>query len=97
MFQAGASVASMVTKWVFRFGFIMATIVAFVVLLNMAFSMVLVGLNFSVVADVLHMIQLWLPFNLNVLIAWVLASSVAYVTYRLAVLAFAYVTRLVSD
>lgn len=97
MFSAATQVAAQVAKWTFRFGFVMAGITAFIILLNIAFSMVFAALNFGVVGDILHMIQLWLPFNLNVLIVWILTTSVAYVSYRLAVIAIAYMSRLISD
>lgn len=97
MVEAATFAIIQVAKWTFRFGFIMAGITTFIIVLNIAFSMVFVALNFGVVGDVLHLIQLWLPFNLNVLIAWVLTTSVAYVAYRLAVISIAYMNRLISN
>lgn len=97
MVEAATSVAIQVAKWTFRFGFIAAGITAFLILLNVALSLMFVAMNYSVVGDLLSLIQLWLPFNLNAVMGWVVTSSMFYVAYRLAVIAIAFMNRLISD
>lgn len=83
-------------RMVFRSGVILAGITAFVMLLGFAFSFVAVSLNASVIGDLLALIQMWLPFNLGPLMAWLVTASVLYVAYRLSVVAVNYMSRFIS-
>lgn len=97
MVSAATQVAIEVAKWIFRLGFIVAGVVAFVVLLNLGLSFFFVALNATVLADLFALLQMWLPFNLNALLGWVVAASAAYIVYRLAVIAIAYLNKLIGD
>lgn len=97
MFEAASAVAIQATKWTFRFGFIAAGVTAFIIVLNLGLSLVFVQLNGNVLSDLLGFIQLWLPFNLNTLLAWLMSATVAYFIYRLSVVAIAYMDKLISD
>lgn len=85
-----------VLKWTFRVTFILAGIFAFVVVLNLATSMIFVSLNQNALSDVFAMIQIWLPFNLNVVLVWLIAASTAYITYKLSIMAITWLNRLLG-
>lgn len=97
MVSAATQVAITVAKWVFRFGFILASITAFLVVLTLAFSFVFITLNGNVLTDLFLMIQMWLPFNLNVLLSWLITISVVYITYRISVVTLLFIDRLLRD
>lgn len=94
--QAGVQIAIVVLKWVFRIGFILAGITALIGLLTLAYGMITVAINFSVLGDLLSLIQLWLPFNLNAVFGWLGTATVTYVAYRLSVAAINYSSRLLD-
>lgn len=97
MVSAATQVAITVAKWVFRFGFILASIVAFLVVLTLAFSFVFITLNGNVLTDLFLFVQMWLPFNLNVLLSWLITISLIYVTYRISVIVILYIDKLLRD
>lgn len=96
MFASAGEIVAMFLKWAFRLGVIVAGVTAFVMLLGFALSFVAVSLNASVVGDLLALIQMWLPFNLGPLMAWLVTASVLYVAYRLSVVAVNYMSRFTS-
>lgn len=60
-------------------------------LITIVSSALMIALNFGVINDVIGLIQMWLPFNLGVVILWILTASFAFLTYRLSVLAVSYI------
>lgn len=80
--------ATSILKLGLKYSYVLAMVVAFITLLNLTISWIFVGLNFSVVADLLYLTQMWLPFNLTPLIAWLNVMATAYLTYRLYLLGF---------
>lgn len=85
-----------VLKWSIRIAFVLSGIFAFIIILNLSISLIFVTLNQSVLGDLFAIIQLWLPFNLNVLLAWLLAASTAYISYKLAVMSISWVNRVIG-
>lgn len=96
MINGITTIAVEATKWAFRLGFIAAGIAATVILLNFAFGLVFVALNGNVLSDLFALVQLWLPFNLNSILSWLIVAVVFYVVYRLSVIAVNYVSRLTA-
>lgn len=74
-----------------KIAFYAISIFALTVILTIVLSAIMVGLNFGVINDIVAIIQMWLPFNLGVIIAWLLTVSLAYLAYRLSVIAINYV------
>lgn len=91
-----AEAAVQFLKIAVRISFVFAGILAFIMLLNFAYGFVFVTLNQNVLSDLFVMVQAWTPFNLGVLLSWIVASSTIYMTYRLTVASIAYVSRLVG-
>lgn len=85
-----------IIKWVVRIGFVGAMIMTFTLFLNLIISLFAVTLNFGVLSDIMALVQLWLPFNLSVVIVWITTATFAYLTYRLAVFAYSFLNSLVG-
>jgi len=82
---------------VIKTGFWSSVVIVFITLLTLILSLVLISLNGSVVMDLYYMIQLWLPFNLNVILTWIITLVLAYTVYRLALWAFIFVGELLRS
>lgn len=79
--------ATTIFKLTIKFGFFVGVVASFVILLNLAMSMVFVTLNGNVLSDLFGLVQIGLPFNLSALLGWLTTILVLYVTYRLALYA----------
>lgn len=90
-------IAVAVLKWLIRMSIVIAGIFSFVAVLNIATSMILVNLNQNVLTDIFAVIQIWLPFNLNVLLLWLIASSTAFILYRLSLASIIWINRLIGE
>lgn len=79
-------------RWTITIPFILAAIFAFIAIINLMISLVGVTMNQSVLGDLFAMIQMWLPFNLDSLLWWFVTAAVLYVTYKLAISGYNFVT-----
>jgi len=86
-----------IARWGIRIGFISAAVIAFTVFLNYIFQLLLVTLNGNVLTDIFAMIQVWLPFDLNVILLWFTTAVVLYVGYLLTIQAFKFLDMLIKD
>lgn len=86
-----------ILKWTAKAGFVLASIVAFIGLLNFGISMIRIGLNGSVVGDLFGLMQIWLPFNMGSLLVWLVTASGLYIAYRLTIIAFSYVETFIKS
>lgn len=84
-------------KWGIRFTFVMSMVVLFIVLLNIMISFVGVALNGSVLLDLLYLVQMWLPFNLNPLLVWLSTAVTAFIAYRLSIFAYNFINGLLAE
>lgn len=75
-------------KWSLKLGYALAMIALFVIFLGLGVSAIGVALNFSVLFDILYLVQMWLPFNLSPVIAWLFTSVTAYLAWRVAIIGF---------
>jgi len=85
-----------VVKFVIKsmlFGFVATS---FVVVAIMLISSITVMLNQSALTDVLYIIDMWLPFNLTVLISWLISGSIIFLTYRLAVFSYRLIAEFIN-
>lgn len=82
--------------WGIRLGVVATSIFAFIVVLNLAFQLLFVTLNQNVLSDLFAMIQMWLPFNLNVVLSWFVTALIAYSFYRLSKVAYQYLDDLIK-
>lgn len=88
MWEAAVGGGIQAVKWSLKLGYALAMIALLVIFLGIGVSALGVALNFSVLFDLLYLIQMWLPFNLAPIIAWLFSSVAAYLTWRLSLLGF---------
>ena len=81
-------VAVAVLKWTFRAAFIIAVAIGLGVFISVIVNSLIVGYNLSVLADIFALIQIWLPFNLNIVLLWLTVSASAFIVYKLAALSY---------
>lgn len=89
-------VAVQVIKWLVRFGFVMAAAGLFIGLFAIGSSIILQGVNGGALSDVIGLVNMWMPFNLSVMMFWLFTAASAYFLYRFALLALVWVHRLVG-
>lgn len=77
-----------VLKWTFRATFVMAVVITVGALLSIVLSYMIIGFNMSVLADIFAIIQIWLPFNLNIVLLWLATASTAYLAFRIGMVSF---------
>jgi len=78
-------------------GFWASVVIVFIALVTIIISGILVSLNGTVLMDLFYMTQMWLPFNLNVILTWAITITVAYFVYRVALWAFTFVGELLRS
>lgn len=73
-----------VAIWSIKASFFTALVLSFLAMLAIITSYLIVGFNLGVISDIYAIIQLWLPFNLNIIFVWITIAATAYFSYRLA-------------
>lgn len=86
-----------VLKFVARFVFVFAAVVAFITLLTVSTSFVFASINQGAFGDVFAIVSMWTPFNLTVLMAWAVTASTAYIGYRLSLTAMIWANRFLQS
>lgn len=77
-----------IAKWALTLAFIITISVAVLALMAIIASYMIIGFNMNVLTDIMSLIQMWLPFNLNVIMAWIAIAGTAYLAYLLSLKAF---------
>lgn len=77
-----------IAKWALKISFFSAIAIALMILLGVVTSYMVVGFNTSILNDIFAVIQIWLPFNLNILLVWLSVAATAYLTFRLSLMIF---------
>jgi len=90
-------VVRQIINLVVKVGFWASIIFTFVPLLTLIISGVLIALDGSVITDLYYMLQIWLPFNLNVILLWTFALVLAFSIYWLAVKVYTLLLLLLKD
>lgn len=80
-------IVMLVINGFFKFGFILTWVGATIALLLYAISFIMTPISGSVLGDMALIIQMWLPFNFNVVLAWVVTGLTIYFSYRIAIFA----------
>lgn len=81
-------VALAVARWTIKASFFTAVVLAVIVISGIMIAYLVIGFNTSVLADIFALIQIWLPFNLNILLVWLGVIATAYFAYRLSLMAY---------
>lgn len=77
-----------VVKWALIVALVITVMLSLTGIVFFIYSGIGVALNASAVSDILYTIQMWLPFNLGPVIAWIFTIVNMYLIYRIAVLVF---------
>jgi len=79
-----------------RVGFWASIIFTFLPILVLLVSTILLALNGSVISDIYWMAQVWLPFNFNVVLLWLLTLVTAFALWWIAQKLYALLNQLVA-
>lgn len=93
MLGAGANIGITSFKWGIKITYAFAMTAFFIVFLGLAISSVNVLLNDSIVLDLLYLIQMWLPFNINPMFSWLFMATTAYFAFRLSAIGYSILHR----
>jgi hypothetical protein len=93
MWGALISLFKIMTKMVF----VLAVIFAFVALLGIVVSAMSVTVNNNVLQDVYSIVSIWMPFNLNVMILWLVTAALVYIMYRLTWVGLTFINNLLRE
>lgn len=83
-------------KWAVKIGPVLGAITAYIIIINIAIAGMFAGFNAGAFTDVFAMVSMWLPFDLNVIMLWIVSTSVAYMSYRMAWVGVSWINRLMS-
>lgn len=92
-----AETALNVFKIILKSSFFLSAILAMFAMLTYAIGLIGVTLNQSVLADLLALIQLWLPFNLYPLIGWFVFATIGWIYVRLCLYALSMVNNFLNS
>lgn len=81
-------IAVLLLKWTFRLAFLIALALGLTAMIALIVNYMVVGYNQSVLGDIFSLIQIWLPFNLNIVLLWLTLAASAFVIYKLASLSY---------
>lgn len=82
-------VAVSIFKSIVKVGALVAVISGLIVMLTVIVSGINVLLNKTVIMDLLSMVQVWAPFNLDPIILWLGTSVSLFMVYRMSLTAYA--------
>lgn len=89
-----------IIKWIVivsvRVGFWASIVFTFLPLLTIIVSSILISINGTVLADLYYMIQMYLPFNFNVILLWALALATAFGLWWIAQKLYALLNQLIK-
>lgn len=86
-----------IIKLAAKASFLLAIIITFVALMISILGGVSVVVNATLIGEVLAFIQMWLPFNLSVLMLWLVTITSLLVAYKLAYFAYGLISDFVGD
>lgn len=79
-----------------KMSYALSMVVLLVVFIALGVSAISVALNGSVVMDLVYLMQMWLPFNLNPLFTWLFTAVASYFAYRLSFIGFSIIQNVVD-
>lgn len=91
-----AQLAVTAFKWGLRIHFAVMVISLLLLILSYIFFAFKTAYNVTVLAEIMALIQIWLPFNLGVVIAWITSVAGAIVAYRVNMWGYTWITSIVG-
>lgn len=81
-------VAVTVAKWALKITFFASIAISLMIIIGLLTTYLVVGFNMSILSDIFALVQIWLPFNLNVLLLWIAVAATTFLTYRVSLMAY---------
>lgn len=91
-----AEIILKIIKWSAVVAFFAGSVLSFVSLLIYMIGLLTTALNASIIGDILALVQMWLPFNLMVLIGWTMTATALYLTYKISLFVFNHAVRFLN-
>ena len=95
--DAAFAIGPMLLKWTIRLSIVIAAIIVFIALMSFGISFQSAILNQNILSDLLALIQVWLPFDLNVVLLWMTTVITLYILYMLARAAVIWLNRVIGN
>lgn len=81
-----------ISRWVIKLalkaGAFTTVIIFWLVLIGALIKQIYEPVNSSVLGDLSALLQLWTPFNINTVVAWLLTAVNAYLTYKIVIIIY---------
>lgn len=77
-----------VVKWGIKAVLLIGLFTPFIALFLFAMANINTAINQSVIGDFMGIVQIWLPFNIDVLFMWVFTSIGLFTAYKLALVVY---------
>lgn len=77
------NIASNVVRWTVRFTNVIFIVTAFILVFNMMNGMLKIGLDTSLFGELMGLVQMWLPWNLGEVFAWITTAAGLIIGYYL--------------
>lgn len=89
-------VAVQVLKMFARAGIIVSIILTLLALFLLGYNGMQTLLNVGALADLISLLQIWLPFDINVVFGWLVTATTLYFAFKLAAISYNLINRFVS-
>lgn len=86
-----------IISWTIKIGVAITALSILLPLLAIITQMVYVTLDQTVLLDLFAFLQLWLPFDLNIIFIWFTTVGLLYVLYRMTIWAFNFINSVTGN
>lgn len=81
-------------KMSIRVIFLFIVIAAFLVFMSLLMTLLYTSLNVNVLSDLFTLLQMWLPFNLEVLLTWFSVAVFGFLYFKLLQFSYSFIKNL---
>lgn len=93
MAEAGVEII----RWVVKIGFFTFMIFTWTTLTGIIVAFLMRPIESTILKDIASMVQMWAPFHVDSVVAWVTVTIVAYIIYRLALITYNFVGSFIGN
>lgn len=86
-----------IVKWAVKLSFWGIVVALWIAIMSQIVVYILTPMNGGLLSDIFAIVQIWSPFNVNSVIAWLVISASAYITYRIAIIGYNFINNFVSN
>lgn len=77
-----------ILRWMVKAGVWMAMAAAMLIFISTVVGKIAQPISNSLLTDIFAMVQVWAPFNIGPIVAWLLTAISFYITYKLAAIIY---------